>query len=65
MDAVDEDIPCVGLAATDIVIVSLKAQAGGTKVVDLVGVAEADNINIKASGIGDSTGVVSYIAIRP
>jgi hypothetical protein len=65
MATTDEDIACVGLAATDIVIVSLKTQAGSVDIAELAGIAEADNINLQATAVGDGDGVVSYVAIRP
>jgi len=65
MATTDEDIVIVGLAATDIVVVSLLSQAGTSDIADLVGICEADNLNIGASAVGDADGVVSYICVRP
>ena len=61
----DEDITINGLAATDIVVVGLHTQAGTTDIADLEGVCEADNLNIKATAVGDGAGIVSYIVVRP
>ena len=65
MATTDEDIAIIGLAATDIAIVTLHTQAGTDDIADLVGIAEADNLNIGASAVGDGAGVVSYLVVRP
>ena len=49
----------------DIVIVSVKTQAGTSDISGLGAIAEADNINIFATGVGDGAGVVSYMVLRP
>ena len=65
MATTDEDKVIVGLLATDVVVVGLLSQAGTSDIADLVGICEADNLNIGASAVGDGDGVVSYIVVRP
>ena len=64
MASADEDIVIVGLKATDVVVVGLHTQDGSADITDLVGVCEADNLNIKCTP-GSGVGVASYIVVRP
>ena len=61
----DEDVAITGILATDIVLVSVKTQAGTSDIAGLGATAEANNVNIFATGVGDGAGVVSYMVLRP